>query len=43
MEPIQRLMSNPLAAAIGTPQLLNDQVTQLSFIDEHSQHPARYV
>ena len=32
MEPIQRLMSNPLAAALGTPQLLNDQVTQLSFI-----------
>ena len=32
LEPIQRLMSNPLAAAIGTPQLLNDQVTQLSFI-----------
>ena len=32
LEPIQRLMSNPLAAAICTPQLLNDQVTQLSFI-----------
>ena len=32
LEPIQRLMSNPVAAAIGVPQLLNDQVTQLSFI-----------
>ena len=32
MEPIQRLMSNTLAGVAGTPQLLTDQVTQLSFI-----------
>ncbi len=32
MEPIQRLMQNPVAAALGVPQLLLDQVTQLSFI-----------
>ena len=32
MEPIQRLMSNNAAGVAGTPQLLNDQVTQLSFI-----------
>ena len=32
MEPIQRLMSNNNAGALNTPQLLNDQVTQLSFI-----------
>ena len=32
MEPIQRLMSNALAAGLGVPQLLNDQVTGLSFI-----------
>ena len=32
MEPIQRLMSNNAAGVAGTPQLLNDQVTQLTFI-----------
>ena len=32
MEPIQRLMSNTLAGVAGTPQLLTDQETQLSFI-----------
>ena len=32
MEPIQRRMDNPLASAIGVPQLLNDTVTGLSFI-----------
>jgi hypothetical protein len=32
MEPIQRLMSNTLAGAASVPQLLTDQVTQLSFI-----------
>jgi len=31
-EPIQRLMSNNAAGVAGTPQLLNDQVTQLTFI-----------
>ena len=32
MEPIQRLMSNNAAGVAGTPQLLNDQVTGLTFI-----------
>ena len=32
MEPIQRLMSNNLIGALNTPQLLNDQVTGLTFI-----------
>jgi len=32
MEPIQRLMANNAAGAVGTPQLLNDQVTGLTFI-----------
>ena len=32
MEPIQRLMSNNLVGALNTPQLLNDQVTGLTFI-----------
>ena len=32
MEPIQRRMDNLTAAAAGVPQLLNDGVTQLSFI-----------
>ena len=32
MEPIQRRMDNLAAAAIGVPQLLNDTVTGLSFI-----------
>ena len=32
MEPIQRLMSNNAAGALNTPQLLNDQVTGLTFI-----------
>ena len=32
MEPIQRLMSNNALGVAGTPQLLNDQVTQLTFI-----------
>jgi hypothetical protein len=32
MEPIQRRMDNLTAAAAGVPQLLNDVVTQLSFI-----------
>ena len=32
MEPIQRRMDNPVAAAAGVPQLLNDTVTTLSFI-----------
>ena len=32
MEPIQRLMSNPAATAAGVPALLQDQVTQLTFI-----------
>ena len=32
MEPIQRRMDNLLAAAVGVPQLLNDAVTGLSFV-----------
>lgn len=32
MEPIQRLMSNNLIGAAAVPQLLNDQVTGLTFI-----------
>ena len=32
MEPIQRLMANNAVGAVGTPQLLNDQVTGLTFI-----------
>ena len=32
MEPIQRLMSNNALGVAGTPQLLNDQVTGLTFI-----------
>ena len=32
MEPIQRLMANNNVGAVGTPQLLNDQVTGLTFI-----------
>jgi len=32
MEPIQRLMANNAIGAVGTPQLLNDQVTGLTFI-----------
>ena len=32
MEPIQRLMSNNAVGVAGTPQLLNDQVTGLTFI-----------
>ena len=32
MEPIQRRMDNLAAAAIGVPQLLNDAVTGLTFI-----------
>jgi len=32
MEPIQRLMSNNLIGALNTPQLLNDQVTGLTFL-----------
>ena len=32
MEPIQRLMSNNAIGALQTPQLLNDQVTGLTFI-----------
>jgi hypothetical protein len=32
MEPIQRLMSNPLVGAANTPALLQDQVTNLTFI-----------
>ena len=32
MEPIQRLMSNNAVGALQTPQLLNDQVTGLTFI-----------
>ena len=32
MEPIQRLMSNPTAAGVGVPALLQDQVTGLSFL-----------
>ena len=32
MEPIQRRMDNLAAAAIGVPQLLNDTVTGLTFI-----------
>ena len=32
MEPIQRLMQNPAATAAGVPALLQDQVTQLTFI-----------
>ena len=32
MEPIQRLMSNPAIGAVGTPALLTDQVTNLTFI-----------
>lgn len=32
MEPIQRLMSNNLVGALNVPQLLNDQVTGLTFI-----------
>ena len=32
MEPIQRLMANNAAGAVGTPQLLNDQVTGFTFI-----------
>ena len=32
MEPIQRLMANNAAGAASVPQLLNDQVTGLTFI-----------
>jgi len=32
MQPIQRLMSNNAAGAVGTPALLTDQVTGLSFL-----------
>ena len=32
MEPIQRRMDNLTAAAVGVPQLLNDAVTGLTFI-----------
>jgi len=32
MEPIQRLMSNNNVGVVSTPQLLNDQVTGLTFI-----------
>ena len=32
LEPIQRLMQNPVALAAGIPQLMVDAVTQLTFI-----------
>ncbi len=32
MEPIQRQMTNPAAGVVGTPVLLQDNVTQLTFI-----------
>jgi len=32
MEPIQRLMQNPVALGAGLPQLMTDAVTQLTFI-----------
>ena len=32
MEPLHRLMANNAVGAVGTPQLLNDQVTGLTFI-----------
>ena len=32
MEPIQRQMTNPAAGVVGTPALLQDNVTQLTFI-----------
>ena len=32
MEPIQRQMTNPAAGAFGTPALLIDNITQLTFI-----------